>query len=184
MRVLPLLSLVSLSSAFLLPSLPSSTSPLSSTRGRALASSASEELSRKEKSKEQVRSLLKGLGELDDGENPTESTGSKRKVCLFDCVVLVCRCLLCPFPPALPSSSVVFLPSHILFSSFSLPITLFHPSAFSSLLLSLPPSLPPVLAGEARGPGGRPPSTERQGQYEVGARDRLLRGRPALERGR
>lgn len=79
MRVLPLISLFSLSSAFLLPTLPSSTSPLSSTRGRALASSASEELSRKEKSKEQVRSLLKGLGELDDGEN-SESTGSKRKV--------------------------------------------------------------------------------------------------------
>ncbi|GAB5036954.1 ribonuclease p [Nannochloropsis oceanica] len=78
MRVLPLISLFSLSSAFLLPTLPSSTSPLSSTRGRALASSASEELSRKEKSKEQVRSLLKGLGELDDGEN-SESTGSKRK---------------------------------------------------------------------------------------------------------
>jgi len=79
MRLLHFLSFVSLSSAFLLPSLPSSSSPLSK-RGRALASSASEELSRKEKSKEQVRSLLKGLGELDDEDGPSESGSSKRKV--------------------------------------------------------------------------------------------------------
>ncbi|EWM28923.1 hypothetical protein NSK_008802 [Nannochloropsis salina CCMP1776] len=78
MRLLHFLSFVSLSSAFLLPSLPSSSSPLSK-RGRALASSASEELSRKEKSKEQVRSLLKGLGELDDEDGPSESGSSKRK---------------------------------------------------------------------------------------------------------
>jgi len=138
MRVLPLLSLVSLSSAFLLPSLPSSTSPLSSTRGRALASSASEELSRKEKSKEQVRSLLKGLGELDDGENPTESTGSKRKVCILLLILYTLSCLASP-------SRLLTRPSHsIILSSF---MNLSHlPPANDSIsfTLPLPPSLPPL----------------------------------------
>ena len=104
--VLLLLSLLALASAFL-PPIPSSSSLVVGRRGQALASSSAgtcsvllvpysfssssspptqthtqttEELSRKEKSKEQVRSLLKGLGELDDDDKPSEGTGSKRKV--------------------------------------------------------------------------------------------------------